>query len=104
VISALLAPALKYVCGALLFLTLVLGIALKVERVHSHKLDKRIVELTAELKSLSTAKNDQKVETVKRIEAVKERVRHADDRAKVIEQAPLPGQCKTPPEIMSADL
>jgi hypothetical protein len=71
---------------------------------HSAKVEAQLKVATDQLKSLSTAKNEQKVETVKRIEAVKERVRHADDRAKVIEQAPLPGQCKTPKEVLNADI
>ena len=55
-------------------------------------------------KADSTARNEQKAETSKRIEGVKEKIRHADDRAKVIEAAPLPGNCKSPEEVLDADI
>lgn len=58
----------------------------------------------AQLQKMSAPRDVQKTETAKRIEIVKERVRHADGVAKTIEQAPLPGQCRTPPEVMGADL
>jgi hypothetical protein len=90
--------------GAVAIFALIQHFTIAGERRHSAKVEAQLKVATDQLKSLSTAKNEQKVETVKRIEAVKERVRHADDRAKVIEQAPLPGQCKTPSEVLQADL
>ena len=45
----MLSAVWKYVSGGLLFLTLMLGLALHVERIHSHKLEKRVTELTAKL-------------------------------------------------------
>lgn len=58
----------------------------------------------ARLEAISTAKNEQKAETQTRIERVKVTTKAADDHAKVIESAPLPGNCKTPKEILTADL
>jgi hypothetical protein len=45
-ISALLAPLYKYISGGLLFVSLILGIALAVERVHARHLSTRVTELT----------------------------------------------------------
>lgn len=58
----------------------------------------------AQLQKMSAPRDVQKTETAKRIEIVKERVRHADGVAKTIEQAPLPGQCRTPKEVLDADI
>ncbi len=61
-------------------------------------------EARAELKRISTAKNEQREETGKRIEQADKGNRKADEIAKGIESAPLPGNCETPGEIMGADL
>lgn len=45
-ISALLSPLLKYVAGGLLFVSLMLGLALHMERRSLAKANQRIVELT----------------------------------------------------------
>jgi hypothetical protein len=62
------------------------------------------VKLSDQLKAISTARDNQKAVTAKTVEHVKERVKQADDRAKVVEQAPLVGGCKTPKEILNADI
>lgn len=101
---ALLNPFLKYVTGGLAILCLVLGIALKVERAHSAKQATQIAKLVAQLDAISTKKNEQKAETQTRIVTVTKTIYDADGRAKVIEAEPLPGECKTPPAVMKADL
>ena len=58
----------------------------------------------AKLQAISSKRNEQKAETKERIKVVHQKLRAADDRAKVIEQAPLPGNCKTPREVLQADL
>lgn len=103
-LSALLAPALKYITGGLLFLTLMLGIAWQIELRHARKSDQRIVELTAKLVEISTRKNEQKIVTRDRIIIAERKGGDADRVAKKIEAAPLPGQCATPKEILSADI
>jgi hypothetical protein len=101
---SLLNPFLKYVAGGLLFVCIMLSVALHVERVHAHKLERRVAELTAKLNAISTKRNEQKAETKTRIVTVEKQIRHADDQAKIIEQAPLPGQCRTPNAVLEADL
>jgi biopolymer transport protein ExbB/TolQ len=61
-------------------------------------------ELRAELKAISTRKNEQKAETEKRVEQADKGNREADRQAERIEKAPLPGNCATPPEILGADI
>lgn len=62
-------------------------------------------ELRAELKRISTAKNEQKIVTVERIKVAERGNRQADEIAKKIEQAPVePGACKTPDIIMGSDI
>lgn len=71
---------------------------LEKERINSN-------ELRAELKRISTAKNEQKVVTVERIKIAERGNRQADEIAKKIEQAPVePGACKTPDIIMGSDI
>lgn len=61
-------------------------------------------ELRAELKRISSKKNEQQVITVEKIKQVETIRREADKVAEKIEQAPLPGNCKTPDAVMGADL
>lgn len=68
------------------------------------KLQRDNNELRAELKSISSAKNEQKRETGENIKKAGTLRDKADADAKKIEQAPLPGNCETPPEVMGADL
>jgi hypothetical protein len=83
---------------------LVLVIGNRAEKRHSAKLQAQVVSLNAELTKLSTAKNDQKVITAEKIKVVLQNNRDADGRARKIEQAPVPGGCKTKPEVLQADL
>lgn len=103
-LNSILAPALKYIAGGLLIVCIVLGIALKVERVHTVKQAAQIVKLNAELQRITTAKNEQRSETAERIKVVTRTIHDADGKARVVEQAPLPGQCRSPSAVLQADL
>jgi hypothetical protein len=89
-----------------------LALALAVQTVRLHHAHGELAQTKTDLKgardqikAISTARDNQKAVTTKAVEHVKERVRQADDRAKVVEQAPLNGKCETPKEILrSADL
>jgi cob(I)alamin adenosyltransferase len=94
----------KWLFGGSLFLCIILSIALQIEKRHSHKLANRVTELTAELKRISAVKNEQKIITQEKIKVVTRTIHEAEKRAEKVEQAPLPGQCKTPSEVLQADL
>lgn len=100
----ILAPFLKWIAGGLLFVTIILGIALKMEKIHSAKQAVQISKLAGELKRISTERNEQREETGERIKVATRTIGEADKRAEVVEKAPLPGQCRTPAEVMGADL
>ena len=59
-------------------------------------------ELRAELKRISTEKNEQAERTKETIRYVDRIRKEADGVAEKIEAAPLPGQCRTPDELRSA--
>jgi hypothetical protein len=110
---AFLAPALAFLKRlnlsqialiALAALCLFLKLSLASEQRHSAKLQGQVVKLTAELQRISTAKDEQRVETVKTIAKADAGNKAADKVADRIEAAPLPGNCKTPATIMGADL
>jgi hypothetical protein len=62
----------------------------------------KLVEARAELKRISTAKNEQKIITVEKIREVEKIRRVAEKEAERIETAPLLGSCKTPKEILES--
>jgi hypothetical protein len=57
-----------------------------------------------ELRDISSKKREQAKRTEGNIEKAERGNKEADDRARKIEEAPLPGNCKTPPEIIGADI
>jgi hypothetical protein len=57
-----------------------------------------------ELRDISSKRNEQAKRTEGNIEQAERGNKEADDRARKIEEAPLPGNCKTPPEIIGADI
>ena len=59
-------------------------------------------ELRAELKRISTVKNEQVERTKETIRYVERIRKEADGVAEKIEAAPLPGQCRTPDELRTA--
>lgn len=58
----------------------------------------------AKLNNISSKRNQQKSETKERIKIVTQTIRVAEDKAGVVEKAPLPGQCRTPDAILRADI
>ena len=58
----------------------------------------------AKLQAISSKRNEQKAETTERIKVVLQKQRSADSEARKIEQAPLPGQCRTPQQVLDADI
>jgi hypothetical protein len=99
-----LASVLKWVSGGLLFLWLITLVGYQVERRGHAKAKERIVELVNKLNEISSKRNDQRETTTERIRVVTRTIGAADRVAKKIEAAPLPGQCKTPSEVLQADL
>ena len=90
---------------------IVLALALAVQTVRlghrSNQLEREKInsnELRAELKRISSKKNEQQVITVEKIKQVETIRREADKVAEKIEQAPLPGNCTTPRAVLEADL
>ena len=61
-------------------------------------------EYAKQLQSISSKRDEQKAVTKETVRVVKEQIRHADDKAKVIEQAPLPGNCRSPKQVLDADI
>jgi hypothetical protein len=66
------------------------------ERRHSAKVEAQLAKATVQLQRISSVKNVQKRETANRIEHTRVIIKQADERAKVVETAPLPGNCVTP--------
>jgi hypothetical protein len=108
---SLLNPFLKYVAGGLALVCLVLGVALKIEQRHSAKLSAQLVKCAEvrdnykrQLDGISTKRNEQQVGTRDRIVEVTRTIKSADERAKVVETAPPPGECKTSQAVLGAGL
>lgn len=92
----LLRPFTGYIMGGMLFVILALGVALKIERVHSHKLAERNAVLTAKLEEISTKRNEQarrSDETVGKVVKGDPVVRTI---VRTIREAPNPEGCRTP--------
>jgi hypothetical protein len=77
---------------------------LKAEQGHSAKVEQQLSKAVSELKRIASAKDTQRTVTKTNIVTVTKTIHDADRRAKVVEAAPLPGNCQTPPEVLSADL
>lgn len=74
------------------------------EQRHSAKVERQLSKTVAQLQAISSKRNEQKAETQERIKVVTRTIHDADGKAKVIEQAPLPGQCRTPQQVLDADI
>lgn len=88
-------------------LGLILGLfmAYKVEQRSADKWEATARKHAAELKRISSARNEQQIVTRDRIVYVKRAERDAGKVAERIERAPVtPGKCATPREILGADL
>jgi hypothetical protein len=89
----------------ILCLTLAIDhIALLSAHRQNRKLEQRVVSLSGELQKISAAKNKQQVVTKETVKVVTKLVHDANERAKVVEEAPAAPNCKTKPEILRADL
>lgn len=91
-------------CIVLGIVALIAVLNARAEKRHSAKLQAQIVKLTDQINKITSAKSEQRTVTKTRIIEATRIVHDADKRAKVIESAPLPGNCKTPPQILGADL
>ena len=82
-----------------------LFLALQMEKRHSRKLADRNTWLVAELKRISTAKDEQRARTVVNIVKAGEGGKAAERVAKRVDAAPIvPNKCATAREILEADL
>jgi hypothetical protein len=98
-------------CIALAIACLSLVVANRAEKRHSAKLSAQLVKCAEvrdnykrQLDDISTKRNEQQVVTRDRIVEVTRTIKSADERAKVVETAPPPGECKTSPAVLGADL
>lgn len=94
----------QLVSMALCALLLVQHFALASEKRHSAKVEKQLQVATAELQRISSKRNEQKQVTQQNIKTVVRTIHDADERAKKIESAKLPGECRTPSEVLQADI
>lgn len=90
--------------GAVAIFALLQHFTIAGERRHSAKLQSQLTAVTDQLHDISTKRNEQHSTTTENIKHANAGNQKAAERAKVVEQAPLPGNCKTPPQIMSADI
>jgi uncharacterized membrane protein len=74
------------------------------EKRHSAKVEQQLAKSITELNRLTSAKNQQHTITKTNIVTVTKRIHDAEGRAKIVETAPLPGQCRTPQEVRDADI
>jgi hypothetical protein len=58
----------------------------------------------AQLDAISSKRNEQRVQTEKRIVSAQRTIHDAEDRARVVETAPPASDCKTNSTVMGADL
>jgi hypothetical protein len=91
-------------CIALALFAGVQTLRLAAETRHSHKVEAQLAKSLGELKRITSAKDTQRTITKTNIVTVTKTIHDADGRAKVVEAAPLPGNCRTPKEVLSADL
>jgi hypothetical protein len=79
-------------------------IRVSAEKRHSAKVEQQLAKSVAELNRLTTAKDTQHSITKTNIVTVTKRIHDAEGRAKIVETAPLPGECRTPQEVRDADI
>jgi hypothetical protein len=91
---------LGLLCLALAVQTVRLGAA----NNRADRIQVNLNEARAELKRISTAKNEQAKRTESNIDRAVNHSRQAERVAERIEAAPLPGNCVTPREVMEAPL
>jgi Tfp pilus assembly protein PilN len=79
-------------------------VRLKSEQRTNAKLQTQVSKLNERLTSISTARDTQKAITRTNIVTVTKTIHDAEGKAKQVETAPLPGNCKTPKEVLNADI
>jgi hypothetical protein len=105
------ATFLQVLCVALFALVAAEFIGWQAEKQHSAKLGTQLAKAIStgeaykrELYAISNKRNEQQVVTRDRIVEVTRTIKSADERAKVVETAPPPGECKTSQAVLGADL
>ena len=73
-------------------------------RVESGKKDTQLVKMQDRLDAISSERNAQRIVTKTKIETVTRTIREKAKEAEKVETAPVAPGCKTPPQIMGADL
>lgn len=81
-----------------------LSLALFLADRRADKWEAQAVKLAAELKAISTAKDEQKVVTRSNVKEARQGRQDAERVARRIEEAPVTGQCETPEAVLQADL
>jgi hypothetical protein len=94
----------QLVCMALALLLIVQTIRVHAEQRHSRKVESQLSKATAELQRISSNKNTQQIVTREKIKVVLQKQVEAGERARKIEQAPLPGNCRSPKQVLDADI
>ena len=94
----------QIVGGVVLAIILALSIALWAADRRADKWEAQAQKLSRALKRISTAKDEQRKTTSVNIVKAGEGGKAADQVARRIEAAPLPGQCKTPAAVLEGDL
>lgn len=79
-------------------------IALQVEKRHSRKLAERNIELSTIVDNYAAKSRERQKDTARIITRYRDAQPIIEERVRVVEKAPLPGNCATPPEILAADL
>lgn len=74
------------------------------EQRHSAKVEAQLSKAVEKLNAISSKRDEQKRETGERIKVVTRTIHDAERRAEKVENAPLPGNCKTPSEVLQADI
>jgi hypothetical protein len=105
------ATFLQVLCVALLALAAAEFIGWQAEKQHSAKVEAQLAKAIStaetykrELYAISNKRNEQQVVTRDRIVEVTRTIKSADERAKVVETAPPPGECRTAKEVLDADV
>ncbi len=78
--------------------------ALRMSQAQNVKLKSQLAACAEEQRRLADESAAKQKETKRRVDKAKERIVIVERKAKEIEAAPLPGDCKTPKAILEADL
>ena len=101
----LLTPILKWTSAGLLFLCIMLGIALQIEKRHSAKLTERNAALAQKLDQLAAEAKQKQSEQKDTITRYRTQVLpQVEKRVEIVERAPLGKNCETPREVLGAGL